>query len=189
MTRPRYAIIVFLLIYSATLIVFAHDDNFDSYCGKNFSSAQNNCPLRCASGTDKECIDILGEGYKCFNSTGCSERIKNRELNDGNVGEGVCASTLKGAVMGCGYEDACSGDLDCGGAELCYSDICGYRLMELHRIERPMDQAAERTFIKALTFCDCNGFTANGDHTVHQCKTPWTPSSTDDGNKSRSTRY
>jgi len=159
MTRPRYAIIVFLLIYSVTLIVFAHDDNFDSYCGKNFSSAQNNCPLRCASGTDKECIDILGEGYKCFNSTGCSERIKNRELNDGNVGEGVCASTLKGAVMGCGYEDACSGDLDCGGAELCYSDICGYRLMELHseflftmiRIERPMDQAAERTFIKALT--------------------------------------
>jgi len=164
MTRPRYAIIVFLLIYSATLIVFAHDDNFDSYCGKNFSSAQNNCPLRCASGTDKECIDILGEGYKCFNSTGCSERIKNRELiipsGRRTAAIGGCASTLKSAVMGCGNRVSCSGDVDCAVGESCYSDIgCGNPLMELNSeflftmigVQTPMDEAAESTLTQTLT--------------------------------------
>ena len=139
MTRPKYAVIAFLLLVSATFGVVALNDNFDdSYCGKTFSFAQNNCPLRCASGADQECVDILGEEYKCFNSTGCSERITNRGLilhpnSRRTAGEGVCASTLKGAMVGCGYRMACSGDLDCGVAELCYSDICGFPLMILQR--------------------------------------------------------
>ena len=140
MTQPQFAIIVSLLIYSATLIVFAHDDNFDdSYCGKNFTFAQNNCPLPCASGTDKECIDILGEEYKCFTMTGCSERIKNRELiipsGRRTAAIGGCASTLKSAtIMGCGNRVSCSGDVDCAVGESCYSDIgCGNPLMELNR--------------------------------------------------------
>lgn len=138
MTRVHYRFIVCLLIFSAALGVFGLNDNYDSYCGKNFAFAQNNCPLLCASGTDQECRNMLGEQYKCFHSTGCSERIKNRGLithpnSRRTEGEGVCASSLKGAVMGCDYRMACSGDLDCGVAELCYSDICGNPLMILQR--------------------------------------------------------
>ena len=141
MMRPQYTIIVYLLLCNAALLVFSYgDDNFDSYCGKTLTLAQNNCSLRCASGTDQECIDSLGVEYKCFPMTGCSERIKkssSREVihatSRRTAGDGICASTLEDAIMGCDYGVACSGDLDCGVGEICYSDICGYPLMELYR--------------------------------------------------------
>ena len=138
--RPQYTIIVYLLLCNAALLVFSYGDNFDSYCGKTLTLAQNNCSLRCASGTDQECIDSLGVEYKCFPMTGCSERIKkssSREVihatSRRTAGDGICASTLEDAIMGCDYGLACSGDLDCGVGAICYSDICGYPLMELYR--------------------------------------------------------
>ena len=130
-------------IAGAVLSVFAQgrSEIIDSYCGKTF--AQNDCSLRCASGTDQECIDMLGEEYKCFTMTGCSERIKsNREAihtssrRTAGAGQGVCASTLEGAIMGCDIREPCSGDLDCAGAagEACYSNVgCGNPLVELNR--------------------------------------------------------
>ncbi len=141
MTRPRYVIIAVLLIFNTTLGVFAQDNVLDdSYCGTNFTFAQNNCPLTCASGTDQECVDMLGHEYKCFTMTGCSKRIKNRGLiihpngRRRTAGDGVCASSLNSAVLGCDTRVSCSGDLDCAVGESCYSDIgCGNPLVELNR--------------------------------------------------------
>eukprot|EP00986_Skeletonema_menzelii_P012582 scaffold6985_cov139-Skeletonema_menzelii.AAC.4 len=72
--------------------------------------------------------------------TGCSERQNNREAihtsSRRTAGQGVCSSTLEGAVMGCDIREPCSGDLDCAGAkgEVCYSNVgCGNQLVELHR--------------------------------------------------------
>ena len=161
MTCPRYAIIAFLLLFNAALGVFAQDNVLDdSYCGKNFTFAQNNCPLRCASGTDQECVDILGEEYKCFTMTGCSGRIQNRKLmqhpnSRRTAGAGVCASTMKGAILGCDTRVSCSGDLDCAVGGSCYSDIgCGNPLVELNRYVQilydMMIDLSPRNFISAV---------------------------------------
>eukprot|EP00577_Skeletonema_sp_RCC1716_P026376 CAMPEP_0113427560 /NCGR_PEP_ID=MMETSP0013_2-20120614/31373_1 /TAXON_ID=2843 ORGANISM="Skeletonema costatum, Strain 1716" /NCGR_SAMPLE_ID=MMETSP0013_2 /ASSEMBLY_ACC=CAM_ASM_000158 /LENGTH=200 /DNA_ID=CAMNT_0000316007 /DNA_START=318 /DNA_END=917 /DNA_ORIENTATION=- /assembly_acc=CAM_ASM_000158 len=96
--------------------------------------------------------------------TGCSERIKNRELiipsGRRTAAIGGCASTLKSAVMGCGNRVSCSGDVDCAVGESCYSDIgCGNPLMELNSeflftmigVQTPMDEAAESTLTQTLT--------------------------------------
>mmetsp|Transcript_3651 Transcript_3651/g.6089 ORF Transcript_3651/g.6089 Transcript_3651/m.6089 type:complete len:249 (+) Transcript_3651:1326-2072(+) len=164
MTRPHRIASLLILTYSAVLSVFARGENVDSYCGKSF--AQNGCSLRCASGTDQECIDLLGEEYKCFTMTGCSERQNNREAihtsSRRTAGQGVCSSTLEGAVMGCDIREPCSGDLDCAGAkgEVCYSNVgCGNQLVELHSefkitmigVVKPMDEAAESTLTQTLS--------------------------------------
>ena len=140
MTRLHFSIILSVILHIAT-IISAQVDNFDRYCGKSITFAQNNCPLQCASGTDQQCIDVLGEEYKCFNLTGCFERIQNGEVfnttTDGTTdveGNGVCAATLNNALWGCDIRVACSGDLNCAVGEKCYSDIgCGNPLMELVR--------------------------------------------------------
>ena len=131
--RHLYTITLSLIIYGTALPVFAQDTKFDGYCGKKISSAQNDCQHRCVSGTDQECVDILGEEYGCVSASECSMKMQRREL-DGVAGQGVCASNLKNGIMGCGYEMTCEGDLDCVVGELCYSDVdCGSTLMEVHR--------------------------------------------------------
>jgi hypothetical protein len=129
------------------VIVFSQnvDNNVDSYCGKSLSLAQNDCSMQCASGTDQECVDVLGEEYKCFNLTGCFDKIQNGEMfinptdgmDDTSSVErnGLCAANLNSAILGCDGELVpCSGNLDCALGARCYSDIgCGNPLMELVR--------------------------------------------------------
>lgn len=143
MMRPQFLILLPLLIYSAALSVIASDGNFENnYCGKNLSFAQNNCQHRCVSGTDRECVDMLGEEYKCFSVIGCSEKSQHRELTTNSTTQmrrtasvGVCASALSIAVSECDKNQvACLGDLDCAGGNSCYSNLqCENQLVELDR--------------------------------------------------------
>jgi hypothetical protein len=130
------------------VIVFSQDfdnNNVDSYCGESFNSAQKDCPMQCASGTDQECVNVLGGEYKCFNLTGCSDKMQNGELFNTTDGilddtssverDGLCAADLISAILGCdGKLMPCSVALDCDGGGQCYSEIgCGNPLMELVR--------------------------------------------------------
>ena len=142
MMRPQFLILLPLLIYSAALSVIASDGNFENnYCGKNLSFTQHNCQYRCVSGTDQECVDILGEEYKCFSVIGCSEESQHRQLTNSTIqmrraaSVGVCAPTLSNAVSECDKNQvACLGDLDCTGGNSCYSNLqCENPLVELER--------------------------------------------------------
>ena len=132
MMRPLFLPILLSLFHRETLPVFAQDVKFEGYCGKKISSAQNDCQHLCF-GTDQECVDILGEEYKCVSASECSMKMQHREL-DSVAGQGVCASNLKNGITGCGdaMALACEEDLDCvDEGESCYS--CGSTLMEIHR--------------------------------------------------------
>ena len=63
------------------------DGSLDYYCGTDWADAFETCPKHCPSGEDQECIDELGEEYKCWYFTGCHDKIMNGEF-DGNGDSG-----------------------------------------------------------------------------------------------------
>lgn len=61
-------------------VVNAQSDS--NFCGLSWDDATNTCSKCCPSGSDDECIDELGAGYKCQTYTGCRDRIDRGEIAD-----------------------------------------------------------------------------------------------------------